>query len=90
MSHHTNQGPRRFMPPRGRKLTVANVRGPWRASGCVGPLAVFSVVWSTRQGDWWAPLHDFDPASQLRLIEQCRWQDRYAGYPGAWPEGRSE
>lgn len=88
MSNHTNYGPRRFYPASGRKLTVANVRGPWRASGCVGPLGVFSVIWTTKLGDWWAPLHDFDLASQQRLIEACRWQDLYAGFPGAWPEGR--
>lgn len=82
--------PRRFFPPHGQTLTLANVRGPWRASAAVGCLGVFSVVWSTRKGDFWAPLHDFAPTDQLRLIEQCRWLDRYAGFPGAWADGRSD
>lgn len=81
--------PRRFHPPCGGRLSFGNVRGPWRPSGTVGGLGVFAVVWSTRSGEFWAPLHDFDAASQLRLIDSCRWLDRYAGYPGAWPEGRS-
>jgi hypothetical protein len=82
--------PRRFFPPRGQSLTLSNVRGPWRPSGTAGGLGVFAVVWSTRMGDFWAPLHDFTPADQLRLIDQCRWLDRYAGFPGAWADGRSD
>lgn len=84
------QPPRRFLTLRGQQLTLDNVRGPWRPSGAAGGAGVFAVVWSTRGGDWWAPLHDFAPADQLRLIEACRWLDRAAGYPGAWPDGRSE
>ncbi len=80
--------PRRFVPARGGALTLGDVRGPWRASGAVAACGVFAIVWSTRRGDCWAPLHDFAPADQLRLIEQCRWLDQQAGYPGAWPGGR--
>lgn len=91
MSNQADLAPRRFFPPRGRKLSTANVRGPWRPSGTVASAGVFAVVWSTPTGfTFWAPLHDFDQSSQLRLIEQCRWLDRYAGFPGAWPEGRAE
>jgi hypothetical protein len=80
--------PRRFWPSRGVPLTLDNIRGPWRPSGAVCGACVFAVVWSTRSGDWWAPLHDFCPETQLRLVESCRWQDRAAGFEGAWPEGR--
>ncbi len=82
--------PRRFSPVRGRLLTLANIRGPWRPSGAVTACGVFAVVWSTRAGDFWAALHDFTPADQLRLIESCRWSDRCAGFTGAWSKGRSE
>jgi hypothetical protein len=67
--------PRRFRPPRGQLLTLGNIRGSWRASGAVDGNGFFSVTWSTRSGDWWAPLHDFTPADQLRLIEMGREQD---------------
>ena len=88
---HDPAAPRRFLPLRGQLLTLANVRGPWRPSGAVSGAGVFAVVWSTRAGDFWAPLHDFMPADQLRLVEACRWLDREAaGYPGVWPDGRSE
>ena len=82
--------PRRFVPRYGQLLTMENIRGDWRPSGAVAGAGVFAVVWSTRSGDWWAPLHDFTPADQLRLVEACRWLDRAAGYPGAWPDGRAE
>lgn len=82
--------PRRFVPLRGQHLTLASIRGPWRPSGAVGGSGMFAVVWSTRTATFWAPLHDFEPADQLRLIESCRWQDRNAGYAGAWPDGRCE
>ena len=87
-SSHEVTSPRRFRPLSGRLLTIDNVRGPWRPSGAVGGACVFAVVWSTRSGDFWAALHDFEPADQLRLIESCRWSDRCAGFAGAWPEGR--
>lgn len=85
----TTSSTRRFHPVRGRLLTLNNVRGPWRPSGTVGGVGVFAVVWSTHSGDFWAPLHDFEPSAQLRLIEQCRWADMEAGFPGAWPTGRA-
>lgn len=69
---------RRFHPPRGQLLTMANIRGPWRPSGAVQACGVFAVVWSTWAGDFWAPLHDFMPADQLRLIEACRQLDHDA------------
>lgn len=84
------QPPRRFFPLRGQLLTVANIRGPWRPSGTVAGTCGFAVVWSTRAGTFWAPLHDFAPAEQLRLVEDCRHLDRIAGYAGAWPDGRCE
>ena len=66
---------RRFLPLRGRLLTLRNVLGPWRPSGAVGAVGVFAVCWSTRSGEFWAPLHDFEPASRDRLIEECRCLD---------------
>lgn len=83
-----DQPPRRFVPLRGRLLTLNNVRDPWRPSGAVAGAGVFAVVWTTQSGDIWAPLHDFAAADQLRLVEACRHADREAGYPGAWLEGR--
>jgi hypothetical protein len=81
--------PRRFLPPRGSSLTLANIRGPWRPTGVVEGCGMFAVLWSTASGQFWAPLHDFEQDDQLRLIDACRRQDRIAGYPGAWPDGRS-
>lgn len=70
---------RRFYPSRGHLLTMANIRGPWRPSGAVNACGMFAVVWSTWAGDFWAPLHDFMPADQLRLIEACAQLDRDLG-----------
>ena len=84
MSNLRRQGERplrRFVPPRGQRLTLDNVRGPWRPSGSVAGCGMFAVVWSTRVGDFWAPLHDFAEPDQLRLIDSCRWLDNYAGPP---------
>lgn len=67
--------PRRFRPRSGHLLTLANIRGPWRPSGSVGGAGMFAVAWSTCAGEFWAPLHDFAPADQLRLIEMCRRLD---------------
>jgi hypothetical protein len=64
--------PRRFVPVRGRRLTLDAIRGPWRPSGTVASAGVFAVVWEVRSGSFWAPLHDFEPSDQLRLIESCR------------------
>lgn len=80
---------RRFVPLRGQRLTMAQIRGPWRPSAAVAGAGVFAVVWEMRTCTFWAPLHDFTPSDQLRLIEACRWADRQAGFPGAWPEGRA-
>lgn len=82
--------PRRFYPARGQSLSLSNIHGPWLPTGSVACCGVFAIVWSTRKGDFWAPLHDFAPADQLHLIEQCRWIDHFAGFPGAWPNGRSD
>jgi hypothetical protein len=68
--------PRRFSPPCSGYLTIDQVRGLWRPSGAVGGVGVFAVVWETRSGTFWAALHDFCPADQLRLIEACRFMDR--------------
>lgn len=67
--------PRRFVPLRGQYLTTGNIRGAWRPSGTVAASGVFAVVWETRSGTFWAPLHDFAPADQLRLIEASRRLD---------------
>lgn len=69
----------RFYPPRSQLLTLSNIRGPWRPSGTVDACGMFAVVWSTWAGDFWAPLHDFMPADQLRLIEACKQLDLDAG-----------
>jgi hypothetical protein len=63
---------RRFYPSRGQLLTLADVRGPWRPSGTAGGAGVFAVVWSTQNGDLWAPLHDFEANTVLLLIEACK------------------
>ena len=68
---------RRFFA-RGKPLTMDVIRGPWRPSGSAGGLGAFSVVWQTPTGHWFAPLHDFEPADQLRLIAQCRTIDQEA------------
>lgn len=89
MTSRPNSPPlRRFWPIAGRPLTLANIRGPWRPSGSVAACGMFAVVWSTCSGHWWAPLHDFAPADQLRLVDACRHLDRNAGFEGAWPAGR--
>ena len=82
MSHAHHHAPRRFTSPHGAALTMEHVCGPWRPSGAVAACGMFAVVWSTRTGDFWAPLHDFAPADQLRLIQACRWADQHAGLPG--------
>lgn len=66
--------PRRFWPAPGERLTINNIRGPWRPSGSVAT-CVFAVVWYTGFSELWAPLHDFEPIDQLRLIESCRRLD---------------
>jgi hypothetical protein len=67
--------PKRFYPQPGRLLTVANIHGPWRPSGAVAGAGMGSVVWETSLGTFWAPVHSFTPADQLRLIEMCRRLD---------------
>ena len=76
---------RRFYPPRGRALTIDCIRGLWRPSCSVAGAGVFAVVWSTRRGDFWAPVHDFCQADQLRLIEACRLIDTLANGPRSNP-----
>ena len=76
------------MPRYGQRLNLSNIRGPWRPSGTVAGAGLFAIVWTTYHGDFWAPLHDFAPADQLRLVEACRQIDREAGYPGAQLDGR--
>jgi len=67
--------PRRFWPPAGEQLSIHDIRGPWRPSGSVAASCVFAVVWSCGHRELWAPLHDFAPIDQLRLIEACRRAD---------------
>jgi hypothetical protein len=69
---------RRFRPARGAALTMDAIRGPWRPTSAVACAGVFAVRWETRAATFWAPLHDFAPADQLRLIEACRWADQNA------------
>ncbi len=88
--HQLQQPPVRFWPVAGRQLSLANVRGPWRPSGAVAGAGLFAIVWSTRGGSFWAPLHDFELAAQQQLIAACRHEDQRAGYPGAWPQGRGD
>ena len=85
-----NRPLRRFFPTRGGLLTLTQIRGPWRPSGAVAGIGVFSVVWSTHSGEFWAPLHDFEPVDQLRLIDACRHLDQASGHRGSWCDGRSE
>lgn len=68
--------PQRFRPRPGTLLTLSNIRGPWRPSGAVSGAGVWGICWETRSGPFWAALHDFAPADQLRLIEACRRIDR--------------
>lgn len=68
--------PRRFQPRAGRLLTMENVRGPWRASGTTEAINAFIVIWETRSGMFWAPLHDFDRAAIAHFIDQCRRHDQ--------------
>lgn len=72
---------RRFCPTRGRAFTIDCIRGLWRPSGSVAGAGVFAVVWTTRSGDFWAPVHDFCAADQLRLVDACRQIDREANGP---------
>ena len=67
--------PRRFRPRAGTLLTLANIRGSWRPSGTTAGGGMFTVLWTAFTGSWWAPLHDFEPADQLRLIDECRRAD---------------
>ena len=46
------------------------------------------MAWSTPRGEWWAPLHDFEPETQLELIAACAQLDRDRGHATAWPTGR--
>jgi len=80
---------RRFFSSCGGLLTLSQIRGPWRPSGAVAGAGVFGVVWSTHGGNFWAPLHDFEPADQLRLIDACRHLDQASGHRGSRWDGRS-
>lgn len=88
MSARHARSPRRFWPMAGRRLTRANIQGPWRPTAAIDCAGVFAVTWHTSRGDWWAPLHDFDPRTQLELIESCVDLDRDRVFDGAWPFGR--
>lgn len=66
---------------------MQNIRGSWRPSGSVAGACVFAVVWSTGYSQLWAPLHDFEPIDQLRLVEACRRMEAEQQH-GTWLEGR--
>jgi hypothetical protein len=76
--HVTTQPARRVVPSRGRLLTLSDVRAElWRPSGTAGGNGVFSVVWTENdRRHCWAALHDFEPATQLQMINSCRLVDR--------------
>ena len=80
--------PRRFWPAPGARLTISNIRGPWRPSGSVAASCVFAVVWSTGYSELWAPLHSFEPIDQLRLIEACRRTEAEEQRHSTWSEIR--
>lgn len=73
--------PRRVYPPVGERLTLSVIRGLWWPSSYVDACCVFAVVWGTERGRFWAPLHDFAPADQRRMIEACRELDVFANGP---------
>lgn len=63
---------------------LRSVRGPWHPAGAVLGARVFAVRWVTASGlYYWAPLHDFEPADALRLIEACGTLDLEQGFLGA-------
>lgn len=73
--------PQRVHPCPGPGLTTRDISGLWHPSGMVNACGLFAVVWSTSEGCFWAPLHDFTPAAQRRLIESCRQADAVANGP---------
>lgn len=74
---HVPGEPRRVRPPAGQLLTLAAVGSDWRPSCSVAALNVFSIVWATPAGDCWAPLHDFAPADQQRVLNLMRRHDEF-------------
>ena len=78
----------RLRPPRGRQLKLSDVTGEWHPSCGIEACGVFAVVWSTRAGTRWAPLHDFEVADQQRLIAACRRSFVAQDDPVPWPYGR--
>ena len=79
--------PQRFVPFRGRPLTVGHIRGKWRPSGAVAGAGVFAVLWEAGGTTYWAPLHDFCVEDQLRLIAACKQLDQGPADVPAKPEG---
>lgn len=75
---------RRWWPSRGQPVPLSAIRGAWWPSGAVAGAGVFAVVWATRTTLFWCPLHDFAPADQLRLIDECRSADDRQGDRRAW------
>lgn len=76
--------PRRFIPRPGVPLTIENIRGHWRPSGSVAGMGCFAVIWETYTATYWAPLHDFAPLDQLRLVESCRQLDQEGQRAPRW------
>ena len=73
--------PQRVHPGGGAGLTICDIGGLWHPSSAVNACGMFAVRWSTSKGEYWAPLHDFTPAAQRCLIEECRRLDAIANGP---------
>ena len=79
---------RRIYPPAGERLTLDVIRGLWWPSGHIEGCGMFAVVWCSERCLYWAPLHDFAPADQRRMIEACRELDVFANGPEGSREAR--
>lgn len=73
--------PQRVYPPVGEHLTLDVIRGLWWPSSYIDACGMFAVAWVADRGLFWAPLHDFAPADQRRMIEACRELDVFANGP---------
>jgi hypothetical protein len=81
---------KRIFPPCGTALTINCIRGEWHPSGAVAGMGVFAVRWSKDSTDYWAALHDFAQADQLRLVECCRSLAPRPGFHGASSNGGAD
>ena len=79
----SNASQQRIRPAAGTLLTLGCVRPPFRPVATAAGAGYFAVSWFTQAGMFWAAVHDFEPADQLRLIAGCRQADR-PEVVGAW------